>query len=172
MYYSKAYFQQLKEGFPNVDSINFPPHKLELRSLGTDIKKKVRFCPSVKATLPSGLHHQHRSQVSGHRTLNLHFSDEDRLGLPPLAFNSSLHEVDDFDPRCQIITSLASSIMPFFSFCHWSRKNTVICISQDTVEGLTFQTMGLVIRKLLSVHDVTCMLAFPVPIFLPFPLSP
>lgn len=45
MYYSKAYFQQLKEGFPNVDSISFPPHKLELRSLGTDIKKKSSFAP-------------------------------------------------------------------------------------------------------------------------------
>lgn len=48
MYYSKAYFQQLKEGFPNVDSINFPPHKLELRSLGTDIKKKSAFAPQWK----------------------------------------------------------------------------------------------------------------------------
>ena len=66
MHYAKVYFQQVKEFFPDLVSVNLPPHNLEL---GTWIfwmrhtRTHTHKCPGASGhrLLSSAPHHQHSS---------------------------------------------------------------------------------------------------------------
>lgn len=112
MYYLKHISNRLKKFFLIRIPNSFPPHKLDLGSLGRDVKKKKKNLhlrlsgrdPVKCSSLPT---QQLSVRAAGLWSASLNWRGHypiPSLALPPRDFHSRLREVDYCHPRCQIIT--------------------------------------------------------------------